>query len=72
MNKYEKYKTKFKERLTELMPTKNISDFSRKIGIPERTINSWLRLKTTPRMKYIIELSLFFEVSTDYLLGLED
>lgn len=72
MENFDKYKIIFAERLAELMDNKNISDFSRKIGIPERTINSWLRLKTTPRMEYIIEISLFFNISADYLLGIEN
>lgn len=68
----DKCKIAFAERLADLMENNNISDFSRKIGIPERTVNSWLRMKTTPRMEYIIELALFFNVSADYLLGIAD
>ena len=64
----------FVERLKDLMADKklNIQKLSNNIKIPSSTISDWLNKKTTPNMYNIVKMALFFEVSTDYLLGLEN
>ena len=58
----------FVERLKELMSEHN----SEKIKIPDSTISDWKFKKTTPNMFNIVKIALFFGVTTDYLLGLEN
>jgi len=65
-------KTIFAERLKENLDGKSISALSRALGIPERTLNSWTRKETTPRMEYLILLAQELGCSIDYLVGLED
>ena len=64
----------FVERLKELMSEHNLNNktFSEKIKIPDSTISDWKLKKTTPNMFNIVKIALFFGVTTDYLLGLED
>ena len=64
----------FADRLKELLDEKglNAKTFSIKIGIPKSTISDWLLLKRTPKIDNIPKIALYFGVSTDYLLGLEN
>lgn len=64
----------FAERLKLLIEEKNLSvkQFAEKIGIADSTISDWLLLKTVPSILNIPKIALFFGVSTDYLLGLEN
>ena len=62
----------FCERLKEHMKDKSILAYSKIIGIPERTINGWLRKKSTPSMEYIVLLAKKLNCTSDYLLGLSD
>jgi len=68
----ENHKTIFAERLKEHLNGKSVSAFSKSIGIPERTLNSWTRKETTPRMEYLIILAQELSCSIDYLVGLEN
>ncbi len=64
----------FSERLKDLMSEKglNIKDFSKGVGIPRSTISDWLLMKRRPIIDNLPKIALFFGVSTDYLLGLEN
>lgn len=64
----------FIERLKDLMAENklNIKLLSEATKIPDSTISDWLNSKTTPNMFNIVRIALFFGVTTDYLLGLED
>ena len=64
----------FIERLKELIADKrfNIKEFSKKSKIPSSTISDWLNMKTSPNMYNIVKMAIFFGVTTDYLLGLEN
>ena len=64
----------FADRLKDLMLEKglNITMFSQEIGIPDSTISDWLNKKKRPIIDNLPKIALFFKVSTDYLLGLED
>lgn len=64
----------FAERLKELLEEKGLSakNFSIEVKIPNSTINDWLLLKRTPKIDNIPKIALYFGVSTDYLLGLEN
>ncbi len=70
------YKTCFRNRLKELREDHNETQksLSEKIQVSERTLNNW-ELKSResiPSMDSLIDLSKFFGVSIDYLLGLND
>lgn len=64
----------FAERLVDLMQEQqlNISTLAEKTGIPRTSINNWLNQARSPKVEYIQKLAIFFGVSADYLLGLED
>ena len=45
------------------------ADLAKKLGITRSSINAWELGISVPSTQYIVELSLLFGVSTDYLLG---
>lgn len=47
----------------------NLAD---KIGYAQRTISSWINNQSEPTEKAITKCATYFNVSADYLLGLED
>ncbi|MBR4002503.1 MAG: helix-turn-helix transcriptional regulator [Clostridia bacterium] len=53
--------------------TKNVAKrFGKKIGVTQKAIDFWKKQINEPKASYIIALSNFFGVSSDYLLGIED
>ena len=50
----------------------NRDTLAKAVGVDKRTISFWENGVNEPKASYIIKLAKFFEVSTDYLLGLED
>lgn len=46
------------------------ADLARGLGITRSGVNAWEMGISVPSTQYIVELSLFFGVSTDYLLNL--
>lgn len=42
------------------------------LNVKKSTLSEWLNNNNEPKMKYIVDIAVFLEVSTDYLLGLED
>ena len=65
---------KFCERLKELRTEKNLSieKLSKLIDISNATICRWENGLNDIKSDELIIVARFFEVSTDYLLGLED
>lgn len=47
-------------------------DLCNHLNVNASTMSEWLNGKNEPPMKTIVEIAKFLEVSTDYLLGLED
>lgn len=47
-------------------------DLARELGVQKSTLSEWLNANNEPPMKEIVAIALYLEVSTDYLLGLED
>ena len=45
---------------------------AKQIGVSQKAIDFWEKNINEPKASYIINLAIFFGVSTDYLLGLED
>lgn len=64
----------FSIRLKELREDNELSqmELSKKIDIPQATIARYELCKTQPRVDEIIKICNFFNVTSDYLLGLED
>jgi len=48
---------------------KTQSDLARQLGISRSSVNAWEMGISTPSTQYIVELASIFNVSTDYLLG---
>jgi len=46
------------------------SELARHLGITRSGVNAWEMGITVPSTQYIVELSLFFKVSTDFLLDM--
>ena len=65
---------KFCIRLKELRQEKSISQkfLAKQIGVSQKAIDFWETGINEPKLTYIINLAIYFEVTTDYLLGLED
>ncbi len=61
-------------RIRELREDRDLrqSDVSQITGIDQRTLSNYETGKTNPDSFAIIKLSEFFEVTTDYLLGVSD
>lgn len=61
-------------RIRELREDKDLrqADISKITGIDQRTLSNYETGKTNPDSFAIIKLADFFEVTTDYLLGVSD
>ena len=64
----------FSERLQDLINSRNLTEkeFAKQIGFPQATVNSWTTKQRTAGIDKLYKIAIFFGVSTDYLLGLED
>ncbi len=67
-------KNKFAERIKELRVEKGLSQrqLSKLIGFSQAAIANWESNLQTPSIDVALKFALFFKVSTDYLIGLED
>ena len=65
---------KFSERLKELRIENNLSqtELAKKTDISQSAIAKWELGKTEPSASALLTLSLFFDVSVDYLIGKTD
>lgn len=63
---------KFDARLENLLEERNISQkqLSTELHIAPSTLNGYLRMNREPDYTTLIELAAYFNVSTDYLLGI--
>lgn len=48
------------------------TELAKRLGITRSGVNAWEMGISTPSTQYVILLAKFFNVSTDYLLGLSD
>ncbi len=64
---------KFKNILKELRQEKSIGqvELAKQIGVSKGIISLWENGLREPNMSSLISLAKFFEVSIDYLVGLE-
>lgn len=65
---------KFAERLKELRLENKLtqSDLAKDIGVTQAAIARWEAKLQIPNIEVAIKVATFFDVSTDYLLGLSD
>jgi len=68
----EEIKKVFVERLEELMNGKNNSEWSRELKIPDTTVSAWKLKRSLPSIEYLVMLAKKYNVTIDYLVGLED
>lgn len=64
----------FCERLKELRKESKLStiDLGKILGVSNSTITRWENDNIIPSIEHLYNIAVFFNVSTDYLLGLED
>ncbi len=67
-------KIKFTERLKELREEKGWTQdkLAKMLGYTESCVGKWERGKTEPNLNDLARVAQFFNVTTDYLLGLTD
>lgn len=67
-------KNKFPERLSELLIEHNLSKrkFAEAIGVSASSVSDWSTGKVQPTAENIFLVSEYFQVSSDYLLGIKD
>lgn len=68
------YLTKFAERLKDLRLENNLSQkqLGKLTDISQGSIGKWELCQRSPTLENIAALALFFKVTADYLIGLED
>ena len=42
------------------------------LNVKKSTLSEWLNDNNEPSIKYIVQIAIYLDVSTDYLLGLEN
>jgi len=64
----------FGKILRELREEKQISRYqlAKIIGVSDQAIKYWEEEINEPKLSYIRKLAIFYDVTSDYLLGLED
>mgnify|MGYP005822834287 CR=1 FL=1 len=64
----------FTHRVQDLRKQQNLSvkEFAQNFHVTPRTVQRWESGERVPPVEVIIELAKFFNVTTDYLLGLEN
>lgn len=64
----------FAERLRELRLEAKLStrELAKKLGVSNASISRWENCVREPNLINIIQIAKFFNVSTDYLCGLEN
>ena len=62
------------KRIFELRKEMGLSQvaLAKKIGVTQKAIDFWEKGINEPKATYIFKLAKFFNISSDYLLGLED
>ena len=64
----------FGERIKQELKLQNKKqvDLAKHLGVQKSTLSEWLNGNNEPPMKAIVEIALYLNVTTDYLLGIED
>ena len=67
-----KYTENFSKSLKELMGEMSISEFAKKVGIPQPTISRYLNCQREVSLENLCKIADYFHESIDYLLGREN
>lgn len=61
------------ERIRELRNIRGISQIqlANKLGVTKQSVSNWENDNILPSIEMLVKIANFFEVSTDYLLGLD-
>lgn len=64
----------FKDILKEFLSENNLtqSEFAKQIGVKQSQVSEWLRGKAKPGYDTLRNISLAFQISADFFLGLID
>ena len=64
----------FAQRLRELRQEKKLSmkQLAKELNTTDAAISNWENDINEPKISYVVAMAKFFNVSADYLLGLED
>ena len=64
----------FVQRLKELMKTKDINSYklAKGAGVTLSSVSVWTLGKSLPSIERLVKIAQFFEVSVDYLIGIDD
>ena len=64
----------FAQRLRELRQDKHLSmkQLAKELNTTDAAISNWENEINEPKISYLVTIANFFNVSADYLLGLED
>ncbi len=67
-------KNQFSKRLLELRLERKLTQkqLAEKLNISDRSISYWERGERECNLNNLVEIAAFFEVSTDFLLGISD
>ncbi len=60
------------EKIKQLRENLNItqSELAKTLGLTRSAVNAWEMGLSVPSTQYVVELAKFFQVSTDFLLGI--
>lgn len=67
-----KFIVTFAQNLKMLIGEMSISEFSRKVGIPQQTISRYLLCQREITLTNLCKIADFFDEDIDYLLGRKD
>lgn len=61
------------ERIKQLREQRSFTqaDLAKRLGITRSSVNAWEMGISVPSTQYIVDLANIFQVSTDYLLGMD-
>lgn len=64
----------FGERVKQELKIQNKKqvDLATHLSVQKSTLSEWLNDNNEPPMKTVVDIALYLNVSTDYLLGIED
>ena len=65
---------KISQNIYLLRKEKNLSQqtLAKEIGVTQKAVDFWEKGINEPKASYIVKLSIYFDVTADFLLGLED
>lgn len=65
---------KFSSRIKELRLSRNLNQvqLAEVLGVTKQSVSNWENDNIMPSIEMLVKISVFFSVSTDYILGLQE